>query len=385
MKLTRGTTVVFSKNIKDSTGTEPQLSVPVIARIMDSSQNIVSQGNAFKNIETGLYDYQFVVPADAPFSTVEHSWTLDWSFQSSGQILNVITEFDVIEDDGDLPPRSVILSTNAPEVIEFVLSDKATSLTFEVLNYADNVVFQTTNMADFETTSTVKGYIYSISIQTDPKIFPVGDYLIRVRAKIPNKRQVQTEMVIARVVPNYFWFYVPQLQMYLDKVRKPDHLVQSYGISDLYEYLTKGMSLLNLVPPQITTWSFADFPGAHSGPQGGAIDISGYLVAAAACWGLQAQAVMYGELGFTSSGQTISIDYQPVSGIMGTIETLLNQINSEFPRSKELILRAIQRTAWVGVRRQFYNQNMSRIDIMQRAFGMQLNSLNTKMAYRYLV
>lgn len=379
MKLTRGQSVVFSKNIKDSSGVEPSLSVPVNARIMDPSQNLVSQGTAFKNIETGLYDYSFVVPANAPFSTVEHSWTLDWSFQSGTQVLDIITEFDVVEDDNELPPRTLILSTKSKETIEFVLPAKATSIEFEILNYMDTVVYSTTNLNDFETTSTIKGYIYGLPFDTTP--YPNGDYMVRVRAKIPNIRQTYVEIVIARIVPNYFWFYVPQLQMYMDKVRKPGQLVQSYSMSDLYEYLSKGISMLNLVPPQITQWNINNVPGSHNGT----FDISGYLVSAAACWGLQAQIVMYGELGFQFSGQTVTLDYDPSSSIGGTIETLLHNINEQFPKAKELMLRQIQNVAHVGVRRQFYNQNMSRVDLMQRAFNQQLNMLNTKMAYRYLV
>ena len=381
MRLTRGNTVTFSKNIKDSVGVEPLNSVPVTARILDPGQTVITQGPAFKNLETGLYDFSFVVAANAPFSTVEHSWTIDWSFQNGSQILNVITEFDVVEDDGELPPRTLILSTKSKETIEFLLPDRAQSLVFEIINYKDEVVYTTTNISDFETTSTTKGYIYGLPFDTS--ILSNGDYIVRVHAKIPNFRQTYVEIVIARIVPNYFWFYVPQLQMYLDKVRKPGQLVQSYGISDLYEYLTKGMSMLNLVPPQITNWSFTNFPGSPN--NGSSFDISSYIVAAAACWGLQAQIVMYGELGFSFSGQSIGLEYDPGGAISGTIETLLNRINTEFPKSKELMLRQMQHVAWVGVRRQFYNQNMSRIDITQRAFSMQLNMLNTKMAYRYLV
>jgi hypothetical protein len=106
MKLTRGQTVTFSKNIKDSAGREPALTSPVTGRIMDPAQNMVLQGTAARNLDTGLYDFQFTVPTNAPYSTVENSWTMDWSFPGVDGTVDIVTEFDVVEDDEELPPRT---------------------------------------------------------------------------------------------------------------------------------------------------------------------------------------------------------------------------------------------------------------------------------------
>jgi hypothetical protein len=173
------------------------------------------------------------------------------------------------------------------------------------------------------------------------------------------------------------------LQAILDKVRKPEHLVQAYTTSDYYEYLTRGIAMLNLLPPQATGWIFEDFPNGMGKYKG--FDVSHYLVSAAACWGLQAQIVMYGELGFTFSGQTITLEHDPSTALGGEIELLLNQVNEQFPRAKEMLLRSMQSVAFTGVRRMFYNQNLSRLDTLRRGLSMQMNSLNSRIANYYVV
>jgi hypothetical protein len=58
----------------------------------------------------------------------------------------------------------------------------------------------------------------------------------------------------------------------------------------------------------------------------------------------------------------------------------LAAVNDKFPTAKELYLRRIQRTATVGVRRQFYNQGLSRLDTLRRALDIQMNYINRPMS-----
>lgn len=200
MKLTRGQTVIFAKVLKDTSGMEIPSTTPVAVRILDLYGNIVAQGNAFKNLENGNYEFRFVVPPNAEYSTVDKTWTIDWSFtDKTGQVVDLIVEFEVVEDSDELPERTIILSQNSKEVIEFSLPEKATSLSFEIIDQLNNQYFFTTDLSVFEVTATLKGYVYSLDFDTT--VLPIGDYVVRVIAKMPSYRRVQTEIVVARVVP----------------------------------------------------------------------------------------------------------------------------------------------------------------------------------------
>jgi hypothetical protein len=94
---------------------------------------------------------------------------------------------------------------------------------------------------------------------------------------------------------------------------------------------------------------------------------------------------MYSELNFGFNGQTVTLDYDPTSAIGAELDFLLGQINTEFPKAKELMLRQTQRTAVVAVRRQFHDQGMSRLDTLRRALDVRMNYLNMPLTMRYPV
>jgi hypothetical protein len=145
----------------------------------------------------------------------------------------------------------------------------------------------------------------------------------------------------------------------------------------MYEYLCRGAAMLNISPPQVTSWQLENFP--MGGNFYGTIDFSHFLISAAALWALQAQALAYGELNFQFTGQTVTLGYDATSAIAAELDQLLNVVNEQFPRAKELALRQMQRGVIVGVRRQFWNQGLSRVDTLRRALDVHLNYLNMPM------
>lgn len=382
MKLFRGQSVIFEKALKDPEGNLLQPTRQIACRIQDPFGHVVSQGPATYNMETDYFEFRFIVPLEAPFSTMDSSWKLDWAFKlEDGRDVDIVVEFDVINDDAELPERTVIVAQDNLELVEFLLADKAETLQLEILDVNNKIIATIPNKDPFEMFPTESGYIYSLTFNSAS--YKPGDYLFRLRAKLANRRNVTTEFTLVRIVPNSFWFLYPSLQLFLDKVRKRSDMVQAYSKSDYYDGLCRGVAMLNITPPQMTNWTFTNFP--LGGQFWGNTDFSHYLISAAALWLLQAQTIMHGELNFNFTGQTISLGYDAVAAIGGEINQLLDVVNDKFPKAKEMMLRQTQTPVVVGIRRQFHNQALSRLDTMRRALDVQLSYLNSPQSARYVM
>lgn len=371
MRLFRGQPVTFEKILKDLSGAPISPATRVEIRITDPNNKVVAVGPASYNLDTQAYSYRFIVPLDAPYSTLQASWKIDWFYTLATGPIDVIVEFDVVTRDSRLPENDIVLSEKTTETVQFYLPAKAESGTFEILDRMGKSYLSFNTLDAFTVIPNETGYIYTISLNTSP--YAVGDYLLKITAVLPDTTAPYIEMIRLRIVPLVFWVLYPSMLSMLDKIRKNRDLVQAYSKSDLYEYLIRGVAMLNVIPPQITGWSLEGFPigDAYSG----GINFSHYLISAACAWGLQAQSLLYSELNFDFTGQTISLGYNP-DGANSQAERLLASVNEKFPTAKELYLRQTQRTATIGVRRQFYNQGLSRLDTLRRALDIQMNYIN---------
>ena len=410
MRVFRGQQILFEKLLVSPDGNKIAPGRPVQVRILDPNSKIVFTGNAQWNLDLNSYTFLFIVPNDAPLSNIDSSWTVDWSFVNDiGSVVDIVVEFDVVKEDNSLPEQTVLLNEKSElETIAFHLPDRPTSFELVAFDAANNQIFRTTNSGDFDITPTEKGFIYELRINTytfkvPPSQNPLqqdtpvtynqdftnpnpmdtyvpspstpyantgacGDYIFRLTARIPNRRGLHVENVLARIVSNNFWRLYPSLQVMLDRSRKRPDMVNSYTDSDYYEAICRGIAMINISPPQMTNWSLENFP--LGGSYWGQFDLSHYLLSGAAIWLLQAQTVAYGELGFNFTGQTITLDYDPASNLSGVMENYLNEINTKLPKSKNLIVKATHNMAHIGIRQQFYNHQLSRLDIFRRGLGM---------------
>jgi hypothetical protein len=367
MRLIRGQHVTFEKTLHNNDGTALAPAKQVSVRVRDINGVVKSEGPSLISVDTGNWTYTFIVPPDAPYSDHENTWHIDWAFTSSdGAVVDVVTEFDVVEDRADLPEQTL------PEV--------ATAIKLELISPDNANVVLTQSVTDFDVQAVLDGYIYTLPFDSTNRHF--GDYIMRMTAKLPSRRQPQIEVVIARVVPNNFWRIYPTMTTFLDKARKKSTMINAYTQSDIYEYLMRGIGICNAVAPQITAWTLDRFP--MGGYYWNDIDLSHHLVSAACLWGLNCQSLMYSEIQFGFSGQTITLDYDGGSTLAGVMDSLLNEVNTKLPISKELMLRQTQKSVIVGVRQQFYNARLSRLDMVRRAMGFQ--NLNAPLiGSRYIV
>lgn len=400
MKAYRGQQILFEKLLSNPDGTSIQPGKQVQVRVEDPNRKVVYAGTAQYNLDLASYSFIFIVPQDAPLSTIDSSWTVDWCFVGQdGSVVDLIAEFDVVLEDVNLPEQTILLNEMSPlETISFFVPDRPTALDVVAFDSGNMVVFRTQNPNDFNVTPTANGFLYELRIDTTTFQVPppmnadytnlnptdtfvpvpityqgmrsnTGDYVFRLTARIPNHRGMHVENVLVRIVSNNFWKLYPSLQMLLDRARKRPDMINSYTDSDYYEAITRGIAMVNISAPQMTNWTLEDFP--LGGRYWGQYDLSHYLLAGAALWLLQAQIVAYGEIGFNFTGQTVTLDYDPSVALGGVIESFLNELNVKLPRAKNLIVKATHHMAIVGIRQQFYNHQLSRLDIFRRGLGYQ--------------
>jgi hypothetical protein len=381
MRLIRGQHVTFEKTLHNNDGTELAPAKQVQVRVKDVNGTVRSEGPSLISVDTGNWTYTFIVPPDAPYSDHDHTWSIDWAFVANdGAVINVVTDFDVVEDRAELPEKTLLISENTTETLEFFFPEQASAIKLEMIDPGNGVVVLSQQVSDFDVVPVLDGYIYAVPFNSAGKRF--GDYLMRMTTKMPSRRQPQVEMVVARVVPNNFWRLYPSMTTFLDKARKKSTMVNSYTQSDIYEYLMRGIGICNASAPQLTSWTLDMFP--LGGYYWNDMDLSHHLITASCLWGLNCQSLMYSEIQFGFSGQTITLDYDGNSALAGLMDGLLNEINTKLPVAKELMLRQTQKSVIVGVRQQFYNARLSRLDMVRRAMGFQ--NLNAPLiGSRYIV
>jgi hypothetical protein len=122
--------------------------------------------------------------------------------------------------------------------------------------------------------------------------------------------------------------------MLLDKAQKRIGLVQAYSDSDMYEYMLRGVDVVNSTNP-VTFWSLHQFPSYAAG-------MVHYMILAAAEWGLRAQYLAEGELNsFSFSGQTVTLDVERTSVYDSMLANIRDYLRENLQPTKRNLLRRV--------------------------------------------
>lgn len=124
----------------------------------------------------------------------------------------------------------------------------------------------------------------------------------------------QHEFQILEVPPRSALQYFPGLRMVVDKFQKNRRAIQAYQDSDVFEYLKRGLQLVNSTNPVHLSWTMTGVPSS----------IQPYWLLAATVWGLNAQHLLETDLQFSHSGQTVTLDYDRTAGIDAGISRALD-------------------------------------------------------------
>lgn len=297
-KVTRGTRALFEELFLDDDGTPlfpmDASKYPAVS-VLDPNGVSVQDGLAVL-LSDGRYQYSWFVPADADLNTSESAWTLRWVFLPSqgNRTIERSLEFDVIDSAS--------------------ISDQERGYTYLVMQGTSERLFTRFRLDQEELTCCVTGpdghqlLVAKSGMQRvddrgeivyyfdTPALGAVGDYLVVWRSRQTVLSAATMGIQMLRVPESSFYYVVPSLRMLIDKTQKRIGLVQSYSDSDMYEYLRRGVDVLNVENP-ITHWTLGTIPHGFDS----------FVVMAAAEWGLAAQYVTE-ELRFSFSGQTTTLD-----------------------------------------------------------------------------
>jgi hypothetical protein len=144
---------------------------------------------------------------------------------------------------------------------------------------------------------------------------------------------------IIEVPPSALLQYFVSLRMVIDKFQKRRDMVQAYQDSDIYEYLTRGAEIVNAYYP-ITSYSLTGMPPL----------LTPYWLMASAMWGLNAQHLLEVDIGFSFSGQTVTLEYDHASQLESAVQRALDFLENRLEKTKMALYRRSQRVGVVAGR-----------------------------------
>ena len=358
MQAIRASSTKFESSFLDQGGAplvpSDPVSYPVVA-IKDPDGTTVNSGVG-KPVGNGNYIYEWFAPADAILNPVDRQWTIEWFFVTDdGHNKSSVESFSVIDrisPQADERKWTYICRAGACERLLLPLREQQEEVRVDVLTPSKQLWFSVDRISkniDDALKSTPlanRKICYSVDelgryvyfIETDPLVS--GEYLVfwdvRTTRVSPNE-QIQQ---LLRVPELQFWYLAQPLRIFIDKLRKRIEWVQAYHASDIYEYIIRGLDMVNLVPPT-TNWTLSGIPARGSR---GVVDA---VLLYAATWALIAQQAMEEELQFSAGDQTVTLEYKrDYGGVLGHIKELLEN----FKEGKKHIYLIANGPGRVGVR-----------------------------------
>lgn len=359
----RGIGVVFEVDFFDDA---PNNTIPAVPSnpaeypaftIVDPDNVQVNSGVGTPGAQPGRWVTSWNVPEDATLSTVSNKWRVVWNMVTqTGRQLQQTDPFDVIElrtpdTLEDVRAESYIIYAGNTERLVLRLPRRPDELSVQGFLSTSLTNPCPVDTAAFEgslaaaTITEVEEQNLFVYLFDTPPLTDLGEYQI-----VWNYRQTVTspsETTVQRlfVPPPVYWSLAPSLKTLIDKLRKKQGAIQSYADSEMFEYFQRGLGVLNGVTPA-TDWSLLSFPFAATTTR--------FLVESAALWAMNAQQLLAGELQFSFSGQTVTLDMDQ-QGIYGEIgdklyERLTGDGPGSWPKTKVDIVRQATPIAHVGNR-----------------------------------
>lgn len=328
---------------KDAAGTDPV--VP-----LDSAEypayNIFNPDDVcvFKGVGTpfggaGSYQVRYSIPEDAPLSSDDRRWRIEWVMVSDdNRQYTYKQEFDVIDtavSASEHREQKFISIAARPFRALMRLSFEPDALSLEVSQGGfDNIVDTAQFIKGQPQTGPIKlardgdSFVFYYDIDGADIDLVGAEYnlLWTIRPTVTDLNQFAVDHLYT--VNAYVMSLTTSLRMLIDKFQKKIGNVQAYEDSDLVEYLQRGAELLNSTYPT-TQYGIFNVPGP----------LRVFHIMAAAMYGLNAQQLLEIDLGFSFSGQSVTLDYDHASQIEGVIARWQTYIGENLPAAKMGILR----------------------------------------------
>jgi len=268
-------------------------------QIVDINGQIVSSGLATLDGQPGHYRVEFFVAADAAISNDDRRWRLEWLFvDENNRQFEKTTEFDVRDVEVTATPtRDIKLLAMCDQPLRLFIRElrRPYSVVLNVTDtggtvpIAEGVVWPGSGAADEEVlTEVVEGETYVYYYDVGPGLLSVGpsyQAVWQIRDSVASVAQHAFQVI--EVPPTAILQYMPSLRMVIDKYQKRRQLLQAYQDSDLYEYLIRGLEIVNGWHP-LTSFQMTSLPN----------QLVPYWLMAGQLWGLNAQFLLETDLSF---------------------------------------------------------------------------------------
>jgi len=319
-------------------------------QVIDINGQIVSAGLATIDGSVGNYRVEFFVPADAPISNDDRRWRIEWLFiDENNRQLEKVTEFDVRDVDitasavrdqkfmamACKPFRVFIRETRRPFSLRLDVTNANND--FEII--VDGAIYPSSGSPNDKLITEVRDnetvvYYYDIG----PDLLVGGQSykaVWTITESVASAPQYAFQ-IIEVPYPNVIQF-MPSLRMVIDKYQKRQDTVQAYRDSDMYEYLVRGVEIVNSWHP-LTTFNINSMPSP----------LTPYWLMAAQLWGLNAQHLLETDLQFSFGGQTVTLDYDHTANLDTGIQRALGFLEKLTPVKTALLRRTSSTGVFAG-------------------------------------
>jgi hypothetical protein len=308
--------------------------------IYDIDNQPVQSGVGQLEASPGRYKTEFLVPTTAPLSSDMKRWRVEWTVVSTdNRQFDFVEEFDV---------RDITVTASETREISFV--SLAGQTYRAILRMPEQPLEVFLNVYHGTNANTL--LVNNVGIGSGLQKVADGDSIVYyydidgslianncTYALIWSYRGTLLEplqfvyQVLTSVTPNVLG-QVTALRHLIDKFQKRLGTVQAYEDSHLVEYLVRGTELVNSVYPT-TYFNFGNLPSAFNV----------YHILFSAWYGLQAQGMLETDLGFSFSGQSVTLEYDHASQIADLAGRWQEFISSTLPAAKMAFVR---RTSPIG-------------------------------------
>lgn len=330
-KAVRGTSVAFEQLFLESDGVTPLVpsdpsAYPSVS-IVSPSEEIIQSGVA-TSLGDGRWRFTWFVPADADLATADNPWRIDWLMVvNGGRQIERQSNFLVIDNiEASTDERSYINLSfeGTPEraIVKFKAPQSELSCTL-----VPNNTSTFTDLTPGIQTVNQDGF-HAYYVDTPP--LAVGCYLVIWRSRQTPVSPQHTFVQQIRVPEPLFWWLQPDLRMFIDKIQKKIGHVQAYSDADLYSYMIRGTEYVNAVNP-ISGWTLTTWPTVYG--------MNNFLILASAWWGLNAQYLSEGELAFSFSGQTVTLDVDRTGYYADAMGRIKDYLDNQLQQTKRNMLR----------------------------------------------
>jgi hypothetical protein len=326
----------------------------------------------------GFWQFTWNVPSNAVLSTQSNKWLVIWNMTTvTGRQSQRTNPFDVVElrtpeTIEDLRGHAYLTRPGSSKRLILRLPSPPDSLVvtgYPAVNLGSPVPSDvpafTGSLASSTVTEIQEQNLYAYVFDT-PALTQLGEYQI-----VWDVRQTPTsegDSIIQKlfVPPPVFFSLNPSLKTLIDKLQKKQSSIHQYNDADTYEYFLRGIGILNGVSP-VTNWDWCSFPFNPMTTR--------YLIEAAALWALNAQHILAGELQFSFSGQTVTLDVDHTALYSEITQKLLDDLTGDgkgaWPATKVGYFRATGPIAHVA------NRMMGKTQSQQYTYKMHSGSIGS--------